>query len=416
MKKITVIGLGYVGVPLAIAFANKGFDVTGYDCSENVVQRIRKGIFPESVNVAKYNIKNFKATTKPEECLPNADFIIICVPTPIKDDKTVDTSCIEVASKAISKYLRKGQIVINESTSYPGTVEELIKPILEESGLKAGKDFGLASSPERIDPANEVYSLEELPKLVAGINKEYGEIVRDLYSQIVNKVILEDSIKVVESAKLFENIFRQVNIALVNELALALEKMGLNAFDVIRAASSKPIGFLAHNPGPGVGGDCIPTTPFYLYWKAKEHGYEFEFIKLADKINSRMPLHVVDIVEKNASIGNEILIAGVSYKPNTSDTRNSPAGIIINTLKNKGFKVKYFDPFVKEFSGLRTEEDLKEAIKDSDVVVFLVSHSHLKNFENLPELLRDKTVIDACNFFDNKVGGKYVGLGKGCDS
>ena len=316
MKKITVVGLGYVGMPLAVAFANKNFDVTGYDISEDVIKRIKNGKYNEIAT--NYEIKPIKATTNPAECLPQSDFIIICVPTPLTKDKKPDVSYLKSASETISKYLRKGQTVITESTSYPGTTEDVIKPILEKSGLKAGIDFGLACSPERIDPGNKGYPLEELPKLVAGINKKYGEIARDLYSQIIKKVVLVSSIKVAETSKVFENTFRNINIAFANEMALLAEKIGVNIFQVIDAASTKHAGFLAHYPGPGVGGYCIPVSPYYLNWKANECGFDSEFIKLADKVNSKMPSHVADLIERNSDKNNTVLILRITYKANIS--------------------------------------------------------------------------------------------------
>lgn len=413
MKKITVIGLGYVGMSLAVAFANKNFDVTGYDISEDVVKRIREGKYPEIVT--NYEIKQIKATTNPAECLPQSDFIIICVPTPLTQDKKPDVSCIKSACETISRYLRKGQTVITESTSYPGTTEDVIKPILEKSGLKAGIDFGLACSPERLDPGNKKYPLEELPKLVAGINKKDGEIAKDLYSQAIKKVILVSSIKVAETSKIFENTFRNINIAFVNEMAMLAEKIGVNIFEVIDAASTKHGGFLAHYPGPGVGGYCIPISPYYLNWKANEYGFDSEFIKLADKINSSMPSYISNLIERNSDKNNTVLILGITYKANISDSRNTPIKDLVEILKRRNFKIKIFDPYVKikEFMGIKIEDDLKKAIESSDTVVFTVSHNYFKSFENLQEMLKDKIVIDACNFFENKVGKKYVGLGKG---
>jgi UDP-N-acetyl-D-glucosamine dehydrogenase len=415
MKKITIVGLGYVGMPLAIAFANKDFDVTGYDISEEVIKRIREGKYPEMVT--NYEIKPIKATTSPEECLPDSDFIIICVPTPLTQDKKPDVTYIKSACETISKYLRKGQVVITESTGYPGTTEEVIKPILEKSGLKAGVDFGLACSPERLDPGNKKYPLEELPKLVAGINKKYGEMARELYSQIIKKVILVSSIKVAETSKVFENTFRNINIAFVNEMALLAEKMGVNIFEVIDAASTKHGGFLAHYPGPGVGGYCIPISPFYLNWKANECGFDSEFIKLADKINSSMPFHVAELIEKSSDKDDTILILGITYKANISDARDTPIKDVVGALKKEGLKIKIFDPYVtiKEFSGIKIEADLEKAIENSDIIVFTVPHDYFKKLENIDKLLRDKIIIDACNFFGSEVGKKYIGLGKPMD-
>ncbi|MBI2148935.1 nucleotide sugar dehydrogenase [Candidatus Woesearchaeota archaeon] len=410
MKNITVVGLGYIGMPLVVALSNKGHKVFGYDISEEVIKKISEGKYPESVNTTK--IKPFNLTTIPDECLPKSNFIIICVPTPITKDKKPDTSYIQSAAKTISKHLKKDQIVIFESSTYPGTTEELIKPILEESGLKEGKDFGLIYSPERLDPGSKTYTLENLPKLIAGNNKEHLEKVRNLYSEIINEVITTDNIKVAEITKLFENTFRQVNIALANELALLCEKLGINVYNVIKLAATKPAGFMPHYPGPGVGGDCIPTVPLYLYWEGIKHGFDFSLIKIADQVNSKMPLHIIDLIEKNVDKTKPILILGISYKPNVASIKNSAAEVILQGLKSKGWKTSYFDPKVKKTKEFFSEIDLENAIDKANTVVILVAHDYFKNYD-LKNMLRDKVIIDACNFFQVNVGKKYIGLGKG---
>lgn len=406
MTTITVIGLGYVGLPLAIAFKSKGFEVFGYDTNEERVKDVGQGKCPFSVDTS-FDPLPLKTTTNPSECLPKSDFIIICVPTPLTDDNEPDTSYIESTSEIIREYIIKGQIIVLESTTYPGTTEWVVNPILEESGLKAGKDFGLAYSPERIDPGNKKYPLEKIPKIVGGIDERSAKSVKELYENIIEEVIIVNDIKTAESVKIVENVFRAVNISLVNELALIFEKIGVNTFDVIKAASTKPFGFMPFYPGPGVGGHCIPVDPFYLSWKAKQYGLNAEFIELAGKLNQRMPMHVVDLIENNVNKEQKILILGVAYKKNVSDTRNTPAKPIMEKLLENGWDLKYFDPYVKEFEGLTSEENLGEAIEENNCIVLITDHDYFRGIKDL----RDKIVIDTRNFF-NEIDGKLVGVGK----
>jgi len=406
MTTITVMGLGYVGLPLAIAFKSKGFDVFGYDTNEERVKDVSQGKYPFSVDTS-FDPLPLKTTTDPSECLPKSDFIIICVPTPLTDDNEPDTSYIESAAKTIQEYLIKGKTIVLESTTYPGTTEGVVKPILEESGLKAGDDFGLAYSPERIDPGNKKYPLEKIPKIVGGIDEMSAKNIKELYENIIEEVIIVNDIKTAESVKIVENVFRAVNISLVNELALIFEKIGVNTFDVIKAASTKPFGFMPFYPGPGVGGHCIPVDPFYLSWKAKQYGLNAEFIELAGKLNQRMPIHVVDLIENNVNKEQKILILGVAYKKNVSDTRNTPAKPIIRKLLENGWSVKYFDPYVKEFVGLSSEENLGEAIEENDCIVLITDHDYFRYIKKL----KNKIVIDTRNFF-NKINGKLIGMGK----
>jgi len=406
MTTITIMGLGYVGLPLAVAFKANGFDVFGYDTNEERVKDVGEGNYPFSIDTS-FDPLPLKTTTNPSECLPKSDFIIICVPTPLTEDNTPNMTYIESAAKTIKEFLRKGQTIVLESTTYPGTTEEVVKPILEESGLKAGKDFGLAYSPERIDPGNKKYPLEKIPKIVGGIDERSAKKVKELYENIIEEVIIVNDIKTAESVKIVENVFRAVNISLVNELALLFEKIGVNTFDVIKAASTKPFGFLPFYPGPGVGGHCIPVDPFYLSWKAKQYGLNTEFIELAGKLNQKMPMHVVELIQNNVHKEQKILILGVAYKKNVSDTRNTPAKLIIRKLLENGLDVKYFDPYVKEFEGLKSEDNLERAIEESDCIVLITDHDYFRRIKKL----KGKIVIDTRNFFD-KIDGKLIGVGK----
>lgn len=406
MTTITIMGLGYVGLPLAVAFKANGFDVFGYDTNEKRAKDVGEGKYPFSVDTS-FDPLPIKTTIKPSECLPKSDFIIICVPTPLTGDNKPNMSYIESAAKTITEFLRKGQTIVLESTTYPGTTEEVVKPILEEGGLKAGEDFGLAYSPERIDPGNKKYPLEKIPKIVGGIDERSAKNVKALYETLIEEVIIVNNIKTAESVKIVENVFRAVNISLVNELSLLFEKIGVNTFDVIKAASTKPFGFMPFYPGPGVGGHCIPVDPFYLSWKAKQYGLNAEFIELAGKLNQKMPVHVVELIEANLNKEQKILILGVAYKKNISDTRNTPAKPIIRKLLENGWSVKYFDPYVKEFDGLISEENLEEAIEESDCTVLITDHDYFRRIKKL----KGKIVIDTRNFF-NKIDGKLIGMGK----
>ena len=408
-RMICVVGLGYVGLPLAIAFQSKGFDVFGYDTHEDKVKDLCKGKYPFLVDTLCVPTP-LKVTTNPEDCLPSSDFVIICVPTPLQEDNTPNLSYIQSATRTIKNYLKKGQTIILESTTYPGTTEEVIKPILEETGLKAGEDFCLAYSPERIDPGNKKYPIEKIPKVVGAINDKCARRVKELYENIIEEVMIVDDIKTAESVKIVENVFRAVNISLINELALLFEKIGVNTFDVIKAASTKPFGFMPFYPGPGVGGHCIPVDPFYLSWKAKQYGLNAEFIELAGKLSQKMPMHVVELIEANLNKEQKILILGVAYKKNVSDIRNTPAKSIIRKLLENGWDVKYFDPYVKEFEGLKSEDNLERAIEENDCIVLITDHDYFRVIKSL----ESKIVIDTRNFFDKNMNSKdLIKLGCG---
>ena len=386
---IGIIGQGYVGLPLAVEFAKAGFKVTGFDTNEKRVSDINKGIsyildVPAKDVKDLVNSSRFKATTG-TELLNKMDAIIICVPTPLRKTKEPDISYILSASDAIAANKRKGQLIILESTTYPGTTEEIILPKLESDGSKVGKDFFLAFSPERVDPGNPKYKTKNITKIVGGVTPNCTKLARLLYFQAIKEVIPVSSTRSAEMVKLLENTFRSVNIAMVNELALMCHKMGLDVWEIINAAKTKPFGFMSFYPGPGIGGHCIPLDPLYLSWKARQHGFEVRFIELADEINSSMPHYVMDKISsilnsKRKSLkGSNILIIGVTYKKDINDIRESPALEIVSHLIKKDANVYCHDPLAADFridgKKINTVKLTKENISISDLVVIITDHS-----------------------------------------
>ena len=354
--KIGVIGLGYVGLPLAMEFARAGFKVTGLDTDEEKIDLLKKGTSYVS-DVQKAILtglvkENRFIPTSNHSFLKGMDFICICVPTPLNKSKEPDISYIIKAAEKIAENLQEGQVISLESTTYPGTTEEMVLPVLEKSGLKVGKDFYLVFSPERIDPGNKKYTLKNTPKILGGVTETCTQMAKKFYEEIVTQVVTVSSPKVAELAKLLENIFRSVNIALVNELTLLCDRMGINIWEVIQAASTESFGFMSFHPGPGLGGHCIPVDPYYLSWKARQYDFRAKFIELAGEINSEMPYYVVDKVvdalnqSRKSLSGSQILILGLSYKKDIPDTRHSPALTIIELLKQKGAEVFYNDPYI----------------------------------------------------------------------
>ncbi len=389
--KIGIIGLGYVGLPLVMEFCEKDFQVIGFDIDEKKVEMLKKGhsyikhIQEERLKKA---LKNFEPTSDFSR-LREVDCIIICVPTPLGKHREPNMTYVFNTGKTISKYLRKGQLVVLESTTYPGTTDGELREILERSGLKAGEDFFLAFSPEREDPGNKQFSTSQIPKIVGGYTNKCLEVAKTLYDQIVVKTVPVSSTKVAEAAKLLENIYRAVNIALVNEMKMLLDRMGIDIWEVIEAAKTKPFGFQAFYPGPGLGGHCIPIDPFYLTWKAKEYELNTRFIELAGEINTYMPFyvvekafHVLNLHKKTLKDAN-ILILGVAYKKDVDDQRESPALKIIQLLKKHGANVYYNDPFVPWCGGHRNYPDIdmrsveltEEVLKKSDLVILVTDHS-----------------------------------------
>ncbi|HET9527735.1 MAG TPA: nucleotide sugar dehydrogenase [Pyrinomonadaceae bacterium] len=356
--QVGVIGLGYVGLPLLVEFASKGFRAIGFEVDESKARRINEGqSYIGDVPAARLNemvkSERLRATTDFNN-LGDCDVIIICVPTPLRKTKEPDVSYILAAAEEIQKRLRRGQLIILESTTYPGTTDEVLLPMFEETGLKLDEDFLLAFSPERVDPGNPQFMTHNIPKVVGGVTPDSTLVATHLYSHIVNHVHSVSSARVAEAAKLLENTFRAVNIGMANEMARLCYALNIDTWEVIRAAATKPFGFMAFYPGPGIGGHCIPLDPHYLSWKARQHGFDSRFISLAEEVNSRMPEHVVQLVsdglndEQKAVKGSNVLLLGVAYKRDVDDVRESPALSIIDRLRAKGANVRYHDPFVKE--------------------------------------------------------------------
>ncbi len=395
---VGVIGLGYVGLPLATEFAMKGLRATGFEVDAAKVEKINSGesyigdVKSESI---KQNVDagRLSATTDFGE-LKNCDAIIICVPTPLRKTKEPDVSYILAAAEQIQKNLRRGQLIILESTTYPGTTDEVLLPMLSETGLKLDEDFLLAFSPERVDPGNPQFQTHNIPKVVGGVTEDSTEAAAYLYSQIVNEVHAVSSARVAEAAKLLENTFRAVNIGMANEMARLCYALNIDTWEVIRAAATKPFGFMPFYPGPGIGGHCIPLDPHYLSWKARQHGFDSRFIGLAEEVNSRMPEHVVQLVtdglndDRKAMNGARVLLLGVAYKKDVDDVRESPALSIIDRLRGKGCEVRYHDPFVREVrfddahTGVNGEplasvELTDQELKSADCVVIVTNHSDI---------------------------------------
>src|SRR5687767_3040401 len=394
--RVGVIGLGYVGLPLVTEFARGGFNGTGFEVDAEKAAKINGGesyIGDVESSQIKELIDNGKlhATTNFDE-LKDCDAIIICVPTPLRKTKEPDVSYILAAAEEIQKRLRRGQLIILESTTYPGTTDEVLLPMLEGTGLKLDEDFLLAFSPERVDPGNPEFKTHNIPKVVGGVTDDSTEAAAMLYGQIVRDVHAVSSARVAEAAKLLENTFRAVNIGMANEMARLCYALGIDTWEVIRAAATKPFGFMPFYPGPGIGGHCIPLDPHYLSWKARQHGFDSRFIGLAEEVNSRMPEHVVQLIadglndESKAMKGSRILLLGVAYKKDIDDVRESPALSIIDRLRAKGAEVRYHDPFVGDvhFDDAHTEgggEPLEsvpltdEELIETDCVVIVTNHS-----------------------------------------
>ncbi|HZT57037.1 MAG TPA: nucleotide sugar dehydrogenase [Pyrinomonadaceae bacterium] len=358
--RVGVIGLGYVGLPLAVEFARRGFNSVGFEVDPRKAALVNQGEsyigdIPSDVLSEVVRAERLHATTDFSE-LEACDAIIICVPTPLRKTKEPDISYILAAAEQIQKHLRRGQLIILESTTYPGTTDEVLLPMFEEKGLKLDEDFLLAFSPERVDPGNPQFHTDNIPKVVGGCTEDSTEAAAMLYGQIVREVHAVSSARVAEAAKLLENTFRAVNIGMANEMARLCYHLGIDTWEVIRAAATKPFGFMAFYPGPGIGGHCIPLDPHYLSWKARQHGFDSRFIGLAEEVNSRMPEHVVTLVadglndERKSLKGSRVLLLGVAYKKDIDDVRESPALSIIDRLRAKGADVRYHDPFVAELS------------------------------------------------------------------
>lgn len=395
---VAVIGLGYVGLPLAAAFVKAGFRTTCLDVDQRKVDFIAAGksYIPDvpDDDLAPHIQSGLLTATSDYEELTEVDAIFICVPTPYDAQRAPDLSYIEAASYGIRPHLKPGQLIVLQSTTYPGTTEEIVQPILEKSGLQAGSDFYLAFSPERIDPGNKQWSAYNTPKVVGGITPECTRLACDLLSQMGAPVHPVSSPRAAELTKLLENTFRAVNIALVNELALLTERMNIDLWEVVEAASTKPFGFMPFYPGPGVGGHCIPVDPYYLSWKAREYDYYTEFIELAGEVNQAMTYHVVDLVAQALSMHKKplrdarVLVLGVAFKPDIDDARNSPAERIIELLLTRGADVRYHDPYVPRYQvggdvfhrepvALESVELTDEELAAADCVVIVTDHHSL---------------------------------------
>ena len=403
---VGVVGLGYVGLPLIVEFCLKGYRGIGFEVDTKKADQINAG-HSYIVDVTKENVQScvssgkLTATTDFSE-LAKCDVIIICVPTPLRKTKDPDMSYIIAAGEEIQKYMRGGQLMILESTTYPGTTDEVLQPMFEENGFALDRDFLLAFSPERVDPGNPQYQTHNIPKVVGGVSADSTEVAALLYRQIVNEVHPVSSARVAEACKLWENTFRAINIGMANEMARLCNTLGIDTWEVVRAAATKPFGFMAFYPGPGIGGHCIPLDPHYLSWKARQHGFDSQFISLAEQVNSGMPAYVVKLVStalndvKKAVNGSKILILGVAYKKDIDDMRESPALSIIDLLRARGADLVYHDPFVPEVTfdhaytigdaePLYNSELTDDMVKNSDCVIICTEHTDI-DYKRICEL------------------------------
>ncbi len=383
MRTIGVIGLGYVGLPLAVSFAREGCEVVGVDVDARKVQEIDAGrSYVEDVSeedLASVS-ERLRVGTRYAP-LADAEAVLICVPTPLSRNREPDLGPLVEAARALAGVLVSGQLVVLESTTYPGTTRERLLPLLEESGLSAGRDFHLAYSPERVDPGREDFTLRNVPKVIGGLTESCAERAAEVYSVVCDELVAVSSPEAAELTKLLENVFRSVNIALVNELAMLTDRMGIDVWEVVDAASTKPYGFMRFEPGPGMGGHCMPVDPFYLSWRAREFDMTTEFVELAGKINQQMPYHCVAkaqraLNERGLAVkGARIAIVGVSYKPGVGDVRESPALKIIALLRELGAEVSYHDPHVPELPELGlASTGVEQAIADADLAVIVTAH------------------------------------------
>jgi UDP-N-acetyl-D-glucosamine dehydrogenase len=412
--KIAIVGLGYVGLPLALQFARSCVSVLGIDVDATKVQLLNNGqsyikhIEPSAIAEL---IRSGKLSPSTDfSRIKEVDAVIICVPTPLNKNREPDISFVLETGRTIAPHLSKDALVVLESTTYPGTTDEDLRTVIEQgSGMKAGSDFHLAFSPEREDPANEQSKVKRIPKVVGGYTPACLDRAVALYSKAIDTLVPVSSCRVAEATKLLENIFRSVNIALVNELKLVYAAMGIDVWEVIEAARTKPFGFMPFYPGPGLGGHCIPIDPFYLTWKAREYGQHTRFIELAGEINTRMPEHVVHMVANalntqcKAIKGSRILIVGLAYKPDVDDERESPSYVLMNLLAERGAEVDYYDPYVPaikltrehpQFAGRKSVEWNRATIENFDVVLIATNHSSV-NYHELGEWSR--CIVDTRN-------------------
>jgi UDP-N-acetyl-D-glucosamine dehydrogenase len=419
---VGIIGMGYVGLPLVLRFCEEDFRVLGFDIDPKKVATLRAGksylkSIPSS-RISQFIRSGQFDVTDDFSRLDKPDCILICVPTPLTEKMEPDLQYIEKTTEATLRNLRKGQLIVLESTTYPGTTEELILPRLESSGLKVGRDFFLAFSPEREDPGNKRFTTHQIPKVVAGVTSSCQKVVTALYSQIIKKVIPVSSPRVAELTKLLENIYRSVNIALVNELKMLADRMGIDIWEVIEAASTKPFGFSPFYPGPGMGGHCIPIDPYYLSWKAREYDFTTRFISLAGEINIHIPYYVVTKIQdalngRGKSIkGSKILILGVAYKKDVDDARESPALAIMNLLQKKGATILYHDPYIPSLPSFRkysfklNSSPLTERLlRQIDAAVVVTDHSidYRRIVKLAPLIIDTRNVTKGMDRWKNKI-------------
>jgi UDP-N-acetyl-D-glucosamine dehydrogenase len=419
--KLGVIGLGYVGLPLAVEFGKAGYQVIGIDVNASRVASLAQG----RSHVQDVSNADVRDLVRSKRLIPTTDFsalrradtVNICVPTPLSKQRDPDMSYILAAAREVKQTLHRGQLVVLESTTYPGTTEELVLPLLHETGMRVGRDFFLAFSPERVDPGNPQYNTRNIPKVVGGVTPTCTELAARLYQQRLERVVPVSSTRVAEMVKLLENTFRSVNIGLVNELALMCARLNIDVWEVIEAAATKPFGFMPFFPGPGLGGHCIPIDPFYLSWKARASGFEARFIELAGHVNAHMPDHVCDLVVESlnrtgrAVRGSRVLVLGVAYKAGIDDTRESPSLDIMTTLERRGARVEYSDPFVArlEFSGRKlTSVPLTPArLARFDCVVIATAH---RAFPYSMVVRHARGIVDTRNVLKGRRSKKIVRL------
>ena len=423
--KTGVIGLGYVGLPLAVEFGRAGYTAIGFDLDARKVNAVNEGrSYIDDVptaHVAELKAANRLRATTDFDLLAEVDTINICVPTPLRKTKDPDMSYIVASAEEIAKRLRPGQLVILESTTYPGTTDELVLPMLEKGGLKAGKEFFLAFSPERVDPSNRSFNTHNIPKVIGGMTEDCTALSAALYDGAIKTIVPVSSPRVAEMVKLLENTFRAVNIGMVNELALMCDRMGIDVWEVVKAAATKPFGFMAFYPGPGLGGHCIPVDPFYLSWKARESGFEARFIELAGAVNGNMPHYVVSLMSEALNgvrkplNGSKVLVAGIAYKKDVDDIRESPALDLLHLLRERGAELSYTDPFVPKLDAKEWPNGIdlvnvdvsKAAPEEFDCVVVVTDHTQF-DYDQLQRVA--KVVVDTRNAIKSP-GPKVVRLG-----
>jgi UDP-N-acetyl-D-glucosamine dehydrogenase len=417
--RVGIVGLGYVGLPLAVEFAKAGFSVTGIDISQEKTKKVNAGDsyvgdIPSATLKPLVETGKLRATTDFSAVL-ELDTINICVPTPLRKTKDPDMSFIVSSCQEIARHFHAGQLVILESTTYPGTTDEVVLPILSKSGLEVGRDFFLCFSPERVDPGNPKFQTVNIPKVVGGCTPVCTEMGSLLYAQALEQVVAVSSTQVAEMVKLLENTFRMINIGLANEIALMCDRMGINVWEVIDAAATKPFGFMPFYPGPGLGGHCIPIDPFYLSWKTKQSGFEARFIELAGYINGQMPHFVTDKVQNALNDagkpvkGSRIHVMGVAYKRNIDDMRESPALDVILLLDRRGAIVSYSDPYVPKLrlDGLQLDAQPESAAADADCVVIITDHT---GFDYRALVERAPLIVDTRNALKGFTSPKIVRL------